>query len=235
MRGFAPLLVASLLASLPIAARAQGIDAPPDSAPPDTGAMAPVAPSAPPSATPAPSPTPAPAAAGAPVPKKQKNGLYFGFSLGTGTGTIYSGGSSWNINDYSYFGKTPTTLAMQVRTGWGTGDLLFGMQLNLTRSWVDVGGTSVGMDFMAFDVVATWWSQEMGLYTRIGVGPSQFSAFSGSTSSKAVNGAEMMVGLGFTMGGFGVGMDYFRQYYTRSEAGFDSVGYFLAMVSLDLY
>ena len=41
--------------------------------------------------------------------------------------------------------------------------------------------------------------------------------------------------IGFTMGGFGVGIDYTRQSYDAKEAGFDSVGYILASLSLDLY
>jgi hypothetical protein len=214
----ASLLAASLIASLPLAAIAQGIDSPPI---PGTvvGQSEPGAPAAP----------------GVPAAKVEKNAPYFGFSFGTGQGTITSGSTSWNFNDYTYFGKAPTTLAMQLRGGWGTGDFLFGAQMNLNRTWVDVNGSSIGMQFFAVDAVATWWSQEMGIYTRVGIGPSQFNAYAGSSTGKTYSGVELMAGFGVTMGGLGVGIDFTRQAYTASETGFDSVSYMLAMLSLDMY
>lgn len=215
----ASLLAASLIASLPLAALAQGIDAPPI-----PGTV--VGPSA--SGAPA-----APAAAGV---KPEKNAPYFGFSFGTGKGTLNLGSSSVDIDTIlGVTGLTPTTLTMQLRGGWGTGDFLFGTQLNLTRTWVDVSGTSVGLQFFSVDAVATWWSQEMGLYTRLGIGPSQFSVYGGSSSSTSVSGVELLAGFGVTMGGLGVGMDFTRQAYNASEAGFDSVDYVLVTLSLDMY
>jgi len=50
-----------------------------------------------------------------------------------------------------------------------------------------------------------------------------------------VSGVELMFGVGATMGGMGVGIDFIRQAYDPAEAGFDSVTYMLAMLSLDMY
>lgn len=219
----ASLLAASFLASFPALAVGQAMEAPPA---PATVVGQP-APAAPASGAPA-----APALA----PKAEKAGGYFGFSLGTGKGTLHSGNASMDVDDlFGGSGQTPTTFALQLRGGWGTGDVLFGTQLNLTRTWVESGGKSYGLQFFAVDAVATWWSQEMGIYTRIGIGPSQVTAFGGSSSSDAVSGVEFMAGMGFTMGGLGVGIDATRQTYKASEAGFDSVNYVLAMLSLDMY
>jgi hypothetical protein len=122
-----------------------------------------------------------------------------------------------------------------LRLGWGDGDFLFGTQFNWIRSYTTVAGTEAGYDFRAFDLTATWWSQEAGLYTRVGVGPAQYRVYAGSSESDPISGVELMFGVGFTMGGFGVGIDYTRQSYDAKEAGFDSVGYLLASLSLDLY
>jgi hypothetical protein len=168
--------------------------------------------------------------------KPVKSAPYFGFSFGTGKGTMYSGGQSADIDDmFAGAGSSPTTMNLQLRSGWGTGDLLFGVQFNWTRTWVDVGGTSTGLDFRAFDLVATWWDQQMGLYARVGVGPSAFSAYVGDSTSDSVSGVELMLGFGATMGGMGVGFDMFRQSYDQAEAGFDSVSYLLVTLSLDMY
>jgi hypothetical protein len=213
------LLVASLISSFPVAALGQGVEAPPA---PGTvagqpGQGAPVAPAA-------------------PVAKLEKSGGYYGFSLGTGKGTLRSGNSTMDLDDlFGASGQSPTTLAMQLRAGWGNGDLLLGAQMNLTRTWVEANGVSYGLQFFSVDAVATWWSQEMGIYTRIGVGPSQVSAFGGGSTSTSVQGVELMAGLGATMGSLGVGLDVTRQSYKASEAGFDSVTYVLVTLSLDVY
>lgn len=215
----ASLLFASLLAAVPAAATAQGMDVP-------TGA----------SAAPSPTADGAAPAADAPAVKPPKSGPYFGFSFGTGKGTMYSGGSSMDIDEMlGASGETPTTLHMQLRSGWGTGDFLFGAQLNFTRSFIEVNGVSAGLDFMAVDMVATWWDQEMGLYSRVGIGPSVFSAYAGDTTSDSYSGVELMFGIGATIGGAGVGIDMFRQAYDANETGFDSVTYMMVTLSLDMY
>jgi hypothetical protein len=217
----ASLLAASLVALLPAAALGQ-VEVPPPVPGPVVGQPAPGAPVAP--------------VTGAPAPKVEKSGGYFGLSLGTGKGTLHSGNASMDVDDlFGGSGQTPTTFALQLRGGFGSGDLLLGTQLNLTRTWIESGGKSVGLQFFAIDAVATWWSQEMGIYTRIGIGPSQVTVFGGNSSSDPVQGVEFMVGMGFTMGGLGVGIDATRQNYKASEAGFDSVNYVLAMLSLDMY
>jgi hypothetical protein len=215
----ASLLAASIIASFPVAALAQAMEAPPPAPGPVVGQPGPEAPGAP-----------------APAAKIEKSGGYFGLSLGTGKGTLHSGSSSVDINDlFGTSGQSPTTFAFQLRGGWGSGDLLLGTQLNLTRTWVDSGGVSYGLQFFAIDAVATWWSQELGIYARVGLGPSQVSAFGGGSTTRTVQGVELMAGMGLTMGGFGVGIDATRQNYKASEAGFDSVTYVLASVSLDVY
>jgi hypothetical protein len=212
-------LLSSLLASVPAAARAQGMDAPPGAVPgPIEGAPG------------------TPGAAALPEVKKEKNGPYVGFSFGTGTGTIYSGSSSLSIDEaLGYSGQSPTNMALMFRFGWGSGDFLFGGQFNWIRSWVDVSGVSAGLDFRGFDLTATLWSQEMGLYTRVGVGPASFNSFVDSNTSKSYSGVELMLGVGATLGGLGVGVDLIRQNYTASETGFDYVQYALVTLSLDLY
>jgi hypothetical protein len=245
------LLLASLIASVPAAAAAQAADVAAVPAPSPAAAPTPTSPTPAPEASPAAAPAPvaapvaapatAPAPAAAPaVPAVEKpaerSGSYFGVSFGTGKGTVYSGSSSADIDDaFSLTGQAPTTLNLQLRFGWGTGDLLFGTQMNLTRTWVDVGGVSSGVQFFAFDLVTTWWSETAGLYTRLGVGPAQFNTFAGDSTSRTYNGMELMLGGGFTMGGMGVGLDFFRQVYDANETGFDAVSYLLATISLDMY
>lgn len=224
----ASLLAASLLASLPAAVCAQSMDTPPG------GGSAPGA--APAAGTPT-------EAAAAPAAKPEKNGPYVGFSFGTGSGTVYNGSSSLAINDAlttvagvaGASGQSPTTLAMMLRFGWGSGDFLFGTQFNWIRSYVDINGTSAGYDWRAFDLVATLWSQEMGLYTRVGVGPSQYRVYVGSNESTPESGVELMLGVGATLGGLGVGLDLFRQNYDKTRTGFDYVNYFVVSLSADLY
>lgn len=212
----ASLVAASLIATFPVAALGQATDGSPA---PNTEVERPG--------------TGAPAV---PTVKIEKGGGYFGFSLGTGKGTLTSGSSSVSLNDLlGASGQSPTTLALQLRGGWGTGDFLFGTQMNLTRTWVDSGSTTFGLQFLAVDSVVTWWSQDSGLYTRLGLGPSQVSAFGGSSVTRAVQGVELLAGLGVTMGSLGVGIDVSRQSYKASEAGFDSVTFVLASLSLDFY
>ncbi len=87
----------------------------------------------------------------------------------------------------------------------------------------------------AVDLTATYWSQEMGLYTRIGVGPASYSWYVGDSTSSSVSGFELMVGIGATMSGVGVGIDLFRQSYDAAKAGFDSVTYVLVTLGFDAY
>jgi hypothetical protein len=212
----ASLVAASLIATFPVAALGQATDGSPA---PGTEVE-----------------RPGPGAPAVPTVKIEKSGGYFGFSLGTGKGTLTSGSSSVSLNDLlGASGQSPTTLALQLRGGWGTGDFLFGTQMNLTRSWVDSGSTTFGLQFLAVDAVVTWWSQDSGFYTRLGLGPSQVSAFGGGSASTAAQGVELMAGLGVTMGSLGVGIDVSRQSYKASEAGFDSVTFVLASLSLDFY
>jgi len=233
----AALLLASLAASAPALAIAQGMDVPtaPPAAPP------PVEPAAQPAAA-APPATPAGTANAAVAP--QKSGPYVGFSVITGKGTAYyPDGSSQDVNDALRLAgavlgdpnTSPATLGLMLRLGWGTGDLLFGGQFNWIRSFISVGGTEAGYDFRAFDLTATWWSQEMGIYGRVGVGPAQYRTYAGSSESDPASGVEVMAGFGVTMGGLGVGIDFMRQGYDAKETGFDSVMYLSGGLSLDLY
>jgi hypothetical protein len=222
---YASILAASLIASLPIAAVGQVAEGPP---PPDTVVAQP--------AEAAPTAPNAPTVPAVPVEKVEKSASYFGMSLGTGQGTLYSGNSSVELNDlFAASGKSPTTVAIQLRGGWGTGDYLLGTQLNVTRTSASSGGASYGLQFVSVDLVATWWSQEMGISAKVGIGPSQVSSFGGNTRSNAVQGVELMAGMGLSSGGLGVGIDVTRQTYRASEAGFDSVTYVLAMLTLDMY
>jgi hypothetical protein len=217
----AALVAASLIAALPNVVTAQ------EDPPAPVAAPVLVAPAAEAPAAPAPA---------APAARPQKSGGYFGFSFGTGKGTLNAGGSSIEVDSlFGGSGEKPTTFALQLRGGFGNGDLLFGAQMNMTRTWVDVGGTSYGLQFLAVDAVATWWSQDMGMYMRLGVGPSQVSGFGGNSTGDTVQGMEMMVGVGLTMGGLGVGFDVTKQAYDVKEAGFDSVTYVLASFSFDMY
>lgn len=230
MRSATFLAAALVLTTLPAVAAAQETQ---------EGAPAPAPQYAPPPAS-IPPPTAAvegtTAASPAAPPKKEKSGGYFGLSIGTGKGTMKSGGASVDINDVlATSGGSPSTLHMQLRGGFGTGDLLFGAQLNWTRSWVEVGGVSGGLDFMAVDLTATYWSQEMGLYTRIGFGPASYSWYVGDATSSSVSGFELMVGVGATMGGVGVGIDLFRQSYDAAKTGFDEVTYVLVTIGFDVY
>jgi hypothetical protein len=214
----APSIAAGFLVALPLLAVGQ------EGAPADAG------PAATPQAQGAPS-TPV-----EPAGRAGKSGGYFGVSLGTGKGTLQQGSSSVSVNDlFAASGRSPQTLALQLRGGWGSGDLLLGSQMNLTRTWVDAGGTSYGLQFASVDLVATWWSQSDGLYARVGLGPSEVSAFGGNSRTSTSQGVELMAGLGVTLGSLGVGLDLTRQTYKASETGFDSVTYVLASLSLDVY
>jgi hypothetical protein len=230
----AALVSAVLLAALPRATVAQ--DAGPAPEPSAAAAPAPSAEVPPaPSAEVAPAPSPAPAVPGGPAAPAAatptaKSGGYFGFSFGTGRGEVFVGDTTTSVEDMVP-GVSPTTLSLMLRAGWASGDLLFGFQLNLTRSQWDVSGVSSAMQLAAFDVVTTWRSSELGLYVRAGVGPAQLT-FEGGGASESYNGTEAMLGVGFGAGGFGVGFDYVRQSY-GSEAPIDGAGYVLATVSLD--
>lgn len=214
----AALLVASLLTTLPAVSFAQGMDMPGTESAPSAGA-APVA-----------------GPDGAPVARPPKSGPYFGASVGTGTGRVTVQGETYSISDWSYYGESPTTLALMLRGGWGTGPFLFGMQLNWIRTSWDYNGSSFGLDFMGFDAVATWWDQEMGLYARAGIGPASASAFDGPNTTESVDGIELMLGIGFTMGGLGVGIDLINQNYGDEATGIPAtVTYTLAMINFDFY
>jgi hypothetical protein len=128
-------------------------------------------------------------------------------------------------------GTSPTTLALMLRFGWGSGDLLFGLQANLVRSQWDAGGVSSAMQLYGVDLVATWRTQG-GVYLRLGAGPAQLT-FEGGGSSESFDGTEAMLGVGLSSGGFGVGLDYVRQTYSDG-APLDGAGYLLATLSLDL-
>lgn len=214
----APSVAAWFLAALPLLALGQ------EGAPPDAGPAA------------APPVEAAPAVPVEPAGTVAKSGGYFGVSIGTGKGTLRAGNSSVSVNDlFSGSGESPQTFALQLRGGWGSGDLLLGTQMNLTRTWVDSGGTSYGLQFVAVDLVATWWSQSDGLYVRVGLGPSEVTFFGGNARSSAAQGVEVMAGLGVTLGNVGVGFDLWRQTYEASQAGFDSASYVLVSLSLDVY
>lgn len=214
----AALLVASLLTSLPTVSFAQGMDMPGTESAPSAGG-APVA-----------------GPDGAPAAKPQKSGPYGGFSLGTGKLTMSAGGDSFDTDDRLFaVDEMPMTLQMQLRAGWGTGPFLFGMQLNWTMTETSENGVTRGEEIMAWDFVATWWDQEMGLYARAGLGPCSYQYTSDYGDSDAVDGMELMLGFGFTMGGLGVGIDMMQQSYDEAEAGFDSMTMLMASVSLDFY
>jgi hypothetical protein len=214
----AALLLASLITTLPAVSFAQGMDMPGTESAPAAGG-APVA-----------------GPDGAPAAKPQKSGPYFGFSLGTGKVTMSAGGESLDTDDrLGAVDEMPLTLQMQLRSGWGTGPFLFGMQLNWTMTETSEGGITRGEDMKAWDLVATWWDQEMGLYARAGLGPCFYQATSDLGDSDVFQGMELMLGFGATMGGLGVGIDMMHQTYDEAEAGFDSMTQLLATLSLDFY
>jgi hypothetical protein len=174
---------------------------------------------------------PGAAPAAAPGAAEAKGGgAYMGFSLGTGTGDVYLGDTTTSIDDLVP-GVSPTTLALQLRFGWASGDLLFGFQLNLVRSQWDVSGVTSAMQLAALDVVTTLRERNLGLYVRAGIGPAQLTFEANGSSSESWNGTEAMLGVGLSHGGFGVGIDYVRQEY--DGAPIDGAGYLLATVSLD--
>lgn len=203
---------------------------PPPAAPGQAGPTIPGAPAAPGPAT-------------ATAMKPLKNGGYVGFSVITGKGTVYLNGQSASIDEALQLvsditgasGQSPTTLGLMLRLGWGSGDFLFGTQFNWIRSFISINGTEAGYDFRGFDLTATWWSQETGIYARVGVGPAQYRVYAGSSESDPAGGVELMAGFGVTMGALGVGMDLIRQSYDANETGFDAVQYVTVSLSLDLY
>lgn len=223
----AGLLLASLLAALPAVAAAQGVDAPNTGSAPSSEAGGGALPDG---SAPGAAPEDAQAA------KPPKSGPYFGFSLGTGKTSFSGGGTTWDMDDHlGAVNEMPLTLHLQLRSGWGTGPFLLGLQFNMTQGSTDEGGLSRSADFMGFDFVGTWWDQEMGLYGRAGIGLAAYSATAGNYESDTFNGTELMLGFGVTMGGLGVGIDMFRQMYDETETGFDSVSFLLVSLSLDFY
>ncbi len=201
----------------------------PVAAPPSAPAVeAPAAPAPAPPAPPAPAPQAAPAAPG---PEAKRSGGYFGFSLGTGRGDVFAGGSTTSVDDLVP-GVKPTTMALMLRFGWASGDVLFGFQLNLVRTQWDVSGVSSAMQLAGLDVVTTLRDHSTGLYVRVGIGPAQLSFDADGSSSQSWNGTEAMLGAGIHMGGFGIGFDYLRHSYGK-DAPLDGAGYVLATVSLD--
>jgi hypothetical protein len=89
------------------------------------------------------------------------------------------------------------------------------------------------MQLTGVDLVMTWMPQDVGVFMRGGVGPANLSLDGGGWVSKSYGGAEFMLGLGLSSGGFGVAIDYVRQVYDKG-APVDGAGYFLATLSLDL-
>lgn len=166
------------------------------------------------------------------APPAPRSGPYAGFSFGTGRGDVFSGSTTTAVSDFVP-GASPTTLALMLRAGWASGALLFGMQANLVRSSWDAGGASTAMQLAGVDVVATWAPPDLGLYARVGAGPAQLSFEASGASSDSYGGAEVMFGIGATMGGLGVGIDYIRQSYDEG-APIDGAAYLLATLSLDL-
>ena len=218
---------AALLAAILLAAAAPRVtpaqsDA--EAAPPEVAVAAPA--EAGPVAPPGP---PAVAPAGA---EAKRSGAYLGFSFGTGRGDVFAGGTTTSIDDLVP-GVSPTTLALMLRFGWASGNLLFGFQMNLVRSQWEVSGATSAMQIAGLDVVTTLRDSQLGLYARVGVGPAQLTFDANGTSSQTWNGTEAMLGVGLSHGGFGVGIDYVRQSYD-SSAPIDGAGYLLATLSLDL-
>jgi len=220
------LFLALALAAAPAAALAQ-LD--PEASPPPQAGPPVTAPAAP-DAAPAPLP-PGAVPPGALPPPAPRSGPYVGFSFGTGRGDVFAGGTTTAVNDL--FPGSASTLALMLRCGWANGPFLFGLQANVIRSSWDVGGASATMQLTGVDVVATWAPPELGMYARVGVGPAQLSFEGGGATSDGYGGAELMFGVGATMGGLGVGIDYVRQSYDEG-APIDGAAYLLATVSLDL-
>jgi hypothetical protein len=176
-------------------------------------------------ATPAPPVPPAPAA-------PPRSNFYGGFSFGTGQGSVTTNGTTTAVNDLVP-GSSPTTLALMLRGGWVSGDLRYGMQLNLVRSQWSSGGATSAMQLTGFDLVMTWMPRDGGVYLRLGLGPAKLSFEGSGSTSESYGGMEAMLGLGLSSGGFGVGIDYIRQTYDNG-APIDGAAYFLAVLSLDL-
>jgi hypothetical protein len=165
-------------------------------------------------------------------PPAQRDGPYVGFSFGTGRGDVTLGGETVAVGDLVP-GSSPTTLALMLRCGWANGPFLFGLQANVIRSAWSVGGSTATMQLTGVDVVATWAPPDLGMYARLGVGPARLSFEGGGVTSDSYGGAEVMLGLGATMGGLGVGIDYVVQSYDEG-APYDGASYLLATISLDL-
>ena len=230
MRAF--LLLAAVLAPLTTLAQAatQVAAAPAVAAPPVAqvaAAPAVAAPSLPPSAGPAAIPPLA-----SPAPKAGREGPYVGFSFGTGRGDVYAGNTTTAVGDLVP-GVTPTTYALMLRAGWASGDLLWGMQLNLIRSEWRAGGSTSAMQLTGVDLTATWMPQDLGMFVRAGIGPANLAFEGNGFVSDSYGGAEVMLGIGIASGGFGVAIDYVRQTYDDG-APIDGASYLLATLSLDL-
>lgn len=216
----AMLAAAALAAFAPLASNAQ------DASPAAPAAAPPAVVGAPPAAAPPAVPPAAPPA------KAARSGPYVGFSFGTGRGDVYAAGTTTAVNDLIP-GESPTTYALMLRVGWASGDLLYGMQLNLVRSQWDIGGSTAAMQLTGVDLVLTWMPQDLGIFLRAGVGPASLSFDGGGATSDSFGGAEVLLGIGLSSGGLGVAIDYVRQSYDDG-APFDGAGYVLATLSLDL-
>ena len=224
------LLLALALAAAPDVALAQL--APEASPPPQAGPPMAAPETAPAAGAPVAAPEAGAVPPGAVPPPAPRNGPYVGFSFGTGRGDVTLGGETVAVGDLVP-GASPTTLALMLRCGWASGPFLFGLQANVIRSSWSAGGSTATMQLTGVDVVATWAPPELGMYARLGVGPAQLSFDGGGAASDSYGGAEAMLGVGMTMGGLGVGIDYIVHTYDEG-APFDGASYLLATISLDL-
>lgn len=180
--------IAALFVAIPLLAAAQ------ESAPP------------PPQYQPPPPPQYAPPAPPAHAPNaKVRDSWYIGFGLGGGTGSLERGGGRLSFKEY-LFDLDPTTVSINLKVGATLSPkLLLGFDGSAVRSQVSSGGDNAALQISNYDVVATFFPMEKGLFFRAGAGLSRFSydeeigGFSFSTGTTGVN-AIGGVGYAFWLG-----------------------------------
>ncbi len=234
-------LIAPVVALLPLLAAAQeAAQPPPPQAEPPPAQQAPQYPpqyAPPPQYTPPPPQgqyAPPPQYQPAPAqpqpyrkPGHQRDSWYIGFGIGGGDGAIKDAAGTSSFKEF--FGKSPTTLALNFKVGATlTPRLLLGLDMSGVSSSASDSGVTATLTIVNYDGVATFFPMEHGFFLRGGVGLSRMAIE--VTGSSFANGSIDYTGTN-VMGGIGyawwlgrtfnltANLDYSAQFWGDNDGG----------------
>jgi hypothetical protein len=110
----------------------------------------------------------------APARRYQRDSWYIGFGLGGGDGEIQTADNTYSFK--RYIGKSPSTVSLGFKVGATLSPrLLAGFDLSGIGSSAKEGDTTVSVTIVNYDVMATFFPMERGLFLRGGLGLSRFT------------------------------------------------------------